>query len=158
MVQQLEEALGIKPEDNTIRSQVPATIHETSSNKDHIEDYEFTRKTQRELYRLGFSSLSELAELARETSDVKYFQVLSMLLKSMNDVSSSVVESAKTNSEVELNKSKLGIQKENIINGSISQTNQTIFIGNSKDLDDFLENNDADINTIENIIIENAEK
>lgn len=157
VIQQLEEALGIKPQEIEPNNQL-VEIKESPKDQSHVDDYEFTRKAQKELYKLGFSSLSELKELAQETSDVKYFQTLAVLLKSMNDVSNSVIGAAKTKSEIELNKSKMGVQKENIINGKISQTNQTIFVGSTADLASFIEDNNAAVDTIEGIIIENATK
>lgn len=156
VIQQLEEALGIKPQDDTDSNQVVEI--DITKDLSHIDDYEFTRKTQKELYKMGFSSLSELTDLARETSDVKYFQVLALLLKSMKDVSSGVIEAAKTKSEIELNKSKIGIQKENVINGSLSQTNNTIFVGSTNDLSKFIEESGANLDNIEDVILENANK
>jgi len=152
VIQQLEDALGIKPQDIEDNHVVEYT--KTSSNQ-YEEDYEFTKETQKELYKLGFSSLQELTDLARETSDVKYFQTIAALLKSMNDVSNSVVDAAKTKSDIEVNNAKAGTQKENIINGTITQTNQTIYIGSTKDLSKFLEDNRATVDTIEDIIINN---
>ena len=122
VIQQLEDALGIKPQDTEDNQVIEYT--KTSSNQ-YEEDYEFTKETQKELYKLGFSSLQELTDLARETSDVKYFQTIAALLKSMNDVSNSVVDAAKTKSDIEVNNAKTETQKENIINGTITQTNQT---------------------------------
>lgn len=158
IIEQLEEALGIKPIESSADNQNTQLITTENSNDSHVDDYEFTKRTNKELYKLGFSSLSELTELARETSDVKYFQVLSELLRSMNSVSNSIVGAAKTKSEIELNKSKIGLQKENIINGKLTQNNQTIFVGSTKDLSKFLEDTKADVNTIEDIIIDNVSK
>lgn len=153
VIQQLEDALGIKPQDTEDNQVIEYT--KTSSNQ-YEEDYEFTKETQKELYKLGFSSLQELTDLARETSDVKYFQTIAALLKSMNDVSNSVVDAAKTKSDIEVNNAKTGTQKENIINGTITQTNQTIYVGSTKDLSKFLEDNRATVDTIEDIIINNG--
>jgi len=154
IISQLEEALGIKPQET--QQDVSIVPYKESKDNSHNDDYEFTRNTQKELYKLGFSSLAELKELAVETSDVKYFQALAALLATMKDVSGSVVQAAKTKSEIELNKSKIGIQKEAVINGNITQTNQSIFVGSAADLSKFLDENNATLDNIENVIIENA--
>ena len=64
---------------------VSADAQERKDKKDIKDDYEFSRRTYRDLINTGVGSLDTLAELARESEHPRAFEVLSRAIKDVAD-------------------------------------------------------------------------
>ena len=74
MVKSLEKNLP------TVKNNRPIKI-----DKDIKDDYEFSRKTYKDLIYTGTRSMDVLAELARESEHPRAFEVLSQTIKNIGD-------------------------------------------------------------------------
>ena len=62
------------------------------TKKDIKDDYEFSRRTYKDLIRTGTSSLDVLAELARESEHPRAFEVLSKSIKDIGDTTEKLMK------------------------------------------------------------------
>jgi hypothetical protein len=95
-------------------------------DKDIKDDYEFSRKTYKDLINTGVGSLDILAELARESEHPRAFEVLSQAIKNIGDT---------TDKLMSLQKAKKELNKEEKEKEELAQvTNNTVFVGSTTDL------------------------
>ena len=95
-------------------------------DKDIKDDYEFSRKTYKDLINTGVGSLDILAELARESDHPRAFEVLSQAIKNIGDT---------TDKLMSLQKAKKELNKEEKEKEELAQvTNNNVFVGSTTDL------------------------
>ena len=75
-------------------------------DKDVKDDYEFSRKTYKDLIYTGTRSMDVLAELARESEHPRAFEVLAQTIKNIGDTTEKLMSLQKKKKEV-FQKSKL---------------------------------------------------
>lgn len=113
---------------NTESSEV--VVVETKSEldqKDIKDDYEFSRKTYRDLIAAGVGSLDVLAELARESEHPRAFEVLSKSIKDIGDVTDKLMDLQKNKRDLD-NDAKPGSFE------PAGNTSNNVFIGSTSDL------------------------
>ena len=101
-------------------------------DKDVKDDYEFSRKTYKDLIYTGTRSMDVLAELARESEHPRAFEVLSQTIKNLGDVTKNLMD---------LQKTKKDLTKEEREEAK-SVTNNNVFVGSTTDLQRMLLNKD----------------
>jgi len=121
MVKSLEKNLP------TIKNNRPIKI-----DKDVKDDYEFSRKTYKDLIYTGTRSMDVLAELARESEHPRAFEVLSQTIKNIGDTTEKLMA---------LQKQKKDLQKEEKEEAR-QVTNNNMFVGSTTDLQRMLLNKD----------------
>ena len=114
MVQNLEKNLP------TVKNNRPIKI-----DKDVKDDYEFSRKTYKDLIYTGTRSMDVLAELARESEHPRAFEVLSQTTEKL----------------MALQKQKKDLQKDEKEEAR-QVTNNNMFVGSTTDLQRMLLNKD----------------
>ena len=117
----LEKNLPVKP------------VNRPIVDKDIKDDYEFSRKTYKDLINTGVRSLDTLAELARESEHPRAFEVLSKSIKDIGDTTEKLMKLQKDKDD--LNSSKKEEEKKQI-------TNNNVFVGSTSDLQRMLQKND----------------
>tara|TARA_Y100001938_G_C8007584_1_gene388208 strand:+ start:110 stop:517 length:408 start_codon:yes stop_codon:yes gene_type:complete len=103
------------------------------TDKDVKDDYEFSRRTYKDLINTGVRSLDVLAELARESEHPRAFEVLSKSIKDIGDTTEKLMKLQKDKSD--LGKEKRELEKKQI-------TNNNVFVGSTSDLQRMLHNKD----------------
>ena len=103
-----------------------------SIDKDVKDDYEFSRKTYKDLIYTGTRSMDVLAELARESEHPRAFEVLSTTIKNLGDVTKNLMD---------LQKTKKDLTKEETEEAK-RVTNNNVFVGSTTDLQRMLLNKD----------------
>ena len=93
-------------------------------DKDVKDDYDFSRRTYRDLIQTGTRSLDVLAELARESEHPRAFEVLSKTIKDIGDTTEKLMK---------LQKDKADITKEEREEAK-KITNNNVFVGSTTDL------------------------
>ena len=101
-------------------------------DKDVKDDYEFSRKTYKDLIYTGTRSMDVLAELARESEHPRAFEVLSQTIKNISDVTKNLMD---------LQKQKKDLTKEETDEAK-RVTNNNVFVGSTTDLQRMLLNKD----------------
>lgn len=90
--------------------------------KDIKDDYEFSRKTLKDLISVGTYSMDSLAELARESEHPRAFEVLSNHLRAIGDITDKLMKLQKNKKEL----TEDDVRKE--------ITNNNVFVGSTTDL------------------------
>ena len=121
MVKSLEKNLP------TVKNNRPLKI-----DKDVKDDYEFSRKTYKDLIYTGTRSMDVLAELARESEHPRAFEVLSQTIKNIGDTTEKLMA---------LQKQKKDLQKDEKEEAR-QVTNNNMFVGSTTDLQRMLLNKD----------------
>tara|TARA_A100001388_G_scaffold255117_1_gene219350 strand:- start:297 stop:707 length:411 start_codon:yes stop_codon:yes gene_type:complete len=121
MVKSLEKNLP------TVKNNRPIKI-----DKDIKDDYEFSRKTYKDLIYTGTRSMDVLAELARESEHPRAFEVLSQTIKNIGDTTEKLMA---------LQKQKKDLQKDEKEEAR-QVTNNNMFVGSTTDLQRMLLNKD----------------
>ena len=121
MVKSLEKNLP------TVKNNRPIKI-----DKDVKDDYEFSRKTYKDLIYTGTRSMDVLAELARESEHPRAFEVLSQTIKNIGDTTEKLMA---------LQKQKKDLQKDEKEEAK-QVTNNNMFVGSTTDLQRMLLNKD----------------
>ena len=111
----------------TVKNNRPVKI-----DKDVKDDYEFSRKTYKDLIYTGTRSMDVLAELARESEHPRAFEVLSTTIKNLGDVTKNLMD---------LQKTKKDLTKEET-DEARRVTNNNVFVGSTTDLQRMLLNKD----------------
>ena len=101
-------------------------------DKDVKDDYEFSRKTYKDLIYTGTRSMDVLAELARESEHPRAFEVLSQTIKNIGDTTEKLMA---------LQKQKKDLQKDEKEEAK-QVTNNNMFVGSTTDLQRMLLNKD----------------
>lgn len=93
-------------------------------DKDIKDDYEFSRKTYKDLIYTGTRSMDVLAELARESEHPRAFEVLSQTIKNIGDTTEKLMA---------LQKQKKDLTQEEREEAK-NVTNNNMFVGSTADL------------------------
>ena len=109
-----------------LEKNVPTTLKDRpiKLDKDVKDDYDFSRRTYRDLIQTGTRSLDVLAELARESEHPRAFEVLSKTIKDIGDTTEKLMK---------LQKDKADITKEERDEAK-KVTNNNVFVGSTTDL------------------------
>jgi|TARA_B100001094_G_scaffold93238_1_gene89131 hypothetical protein len=102
-----------------IQSNRPITL-----DKDVKDDYEFSRKTYKDLIYSGTRSMDVLSELAIESEHPRAFEVLSQTIKNISDVTKNLMD---------LQKAKKDLTQEEREEAK-KVTNNNVFVGSTTDL------------------------
>jgi len=126
-----------------LQKNVPTTLKDRpiKLDKDVKDDYDFSRRTYKDLITVGTRSLDVLAELARESEHPRAFEVLSKTIKDIGDTTEKLMK---------LQKDKADITKEERDEAK-KITNNNVFVGSTTDLQRMLLKKDEviDVNTKE---------
>ena len=126
-----------------LQKNVPTTLKDRpiKLDKDVKDDYDFSRRTYKDLITVGTRSLDVLAELARESEHPRAFEVLSKTIKDIGDTTEKLMK---------LQKDKADITKEEREEAK-KITNNNVFVGSTTDLQRMLLKKDEviDVNTKE---------
>ena len=94
------------------------------TDKDVKDDYEFSRRTYKDLINTGVRSLDVLAELARESEHPRAFEVLSKSIKDIGDTTEKLMKLQKDKDDLQ--------NKREEKNREV--TNNNVFVGSTTDL------------------------
>jgi len=97
--------------------------------KDIKDDYEYSRKTYKDLIDTGVRSLDVLAELARESEHPRAFEVLSKTIKDIGDTTEKLMDLQKSKKEI----NKVEVEEKKQI------TNNNLFVGSTTELQRILQ-------------------
>jgi len=97
--------------------------------KDIKDDYEYSRKTYKDLIDTGVRSLDVLAELARESEHPRAFEVLSKTIKDIGDTTEKLMDLQKSKKEI----NKVEVEERKQI------TNNNVFVGSTTELQRILQ-------------------
>ena len=122
----LEKNLPVVPE-----------AQEIKDKKDIKDDYEFSRRTYKDLINTGMGSLDTLAELARESEHPRAFEVLSRAIKDVADTTEKLMA-------LQADKKKLSKEDEDKEKAK-AITNNNLFVGSTTDLQRMLLDHDKKI-------------
>ena len=111
----LEKNLPVVPE-----------AQEIKDKRDIKDDYEFSRRTYKDLINTGMGSLDTLAELARESEHPRAFEVLSRAIKDVADTTEKLMA-------LQADKKKLS-QEDEEKEKAKAITNNNLFVGSTTDL------------------------
>ena len=103
-------------------------------DKDIKDDYEFSRRTYRDLINTGVGSLDTLAELARESEHPRAFEVLSRAIKDVADTTEKLMA-------LQADKKKLS-QEDEEEKKAKAITNNNLFVGSTTELQRMLIDHD----------------
>ena len=109
-----------------LEKNVPTTLKDRpiKLDKDVKDDYDFSRRTYKDLITIGTRSLDVLAELARESEHPRAFEVLSKTIKDIGDTTEKLMK---------LQKDKVDITKDEREEAK-KVTNNNVFVGSTTDL------------------------
>ena len=99
-------------------------IKNKDSDNELEDDYDFSRRTYKDLITIGTRSLDVLAELARESEHPRAFEVLSKTIKDIGDTTEKLMK---------LQKDKVDITKDEREEAK-KITNNNVFVGSTTDL------------------------
>jgi hypothetical protein len=102
-------------------------VPESKPEKDIDDDYEFSRKTYRELVDKSNTAIESMLELASSSEHPRAFEVLSGMLKNTADMTQKLMDLQK-------DKRDLKAPKNNPQGATPSLTQNNTFIGTTKDL------------------------
>jgi len=114
---------------DSLAKNLPQTSENKLPTKDQIDtkdikdDYEFSRKTYKDLINTGMLSLDSLAQLAQESEHPRAFEVLSKAIKDIGDTTDKLMVLQKSKKDLV---DKKGPSRE--------VTNNNLFVGSSSDL------------------------
>ena len=85
-----------------LQKNVPTTLKDRpiKLDKDVKDDYDFSRRTYKDLITVGTRSLDVLAELARESEHPRAFEVLSKTIKDIGDTTEKLMKLQKDKADI----------------------------------------------------------
>ena len=145
--ERISEALNI--DDNIIEEPevIDAEIVHVSEPKKnikqvHIEkDYTDVRDSLKEIIEKGSVAIDGILAVASEGESPRAYEVVSQLIKSVSEANKDLIG---------LHKQIKDIKKEDITVNRHNTTNQSIFVGSTKELQDLVKNNAKQIETLTN--------
>ena len=99
------------------------------SDDDLESDYLKSRETYHKLIEKGTSALDHILEVAKQSDEARAFEVVGQILKATSDVNKELLDMQKTMIDINDIKGK---------NGPKNVTNNTLFVGSTKELQQFL--------------------
>ena len=150
----LSEALNIPFDDETTDIVVPeeTAIAATENSqtlkeemkKDLEKDYRTVRKNLRSLMKTGSDALETLVDFAKDSEQARPYEVLAIMIKNLSEVNANLIDLHQRMNNVQIS----------IPGGPATQnvTNNTLFVGSTKDLQNFMKMQKQQI--LEDILIE----
>lgn len=117
---------------NLPESTVPAV---QMQNRDVKDDYDYSRKTYKDLIDKGTYALDGMIELAQESEHPRAYEVLSGMMKNMADITDKLMDLQKKKDDLETKKTPKGHQPGGV-------TNNNVFVGSTTDLQRMLAKGD----------------
>ena len=99
------------------------------SDDDLESDYLKSRETYHKLIEKGTSALDHILEVAKQSDEARAFEVVGQILKATSDVNKELLDMQKTMIDINDIKGK---------DGPKNVTNNTLFVGSTKELQQFL--------------------
>lgn len=103
--------------------------------KDIKDDYEYSRKTYKDLIDKGTYALDGMIELAQESEHPRAYEVLAGMMKNMADITDKLMDLQKKKDDLETKKTPKGHQPGGV-------TNNNVFVGSTTDLQRMLAKGD----------------
>jgi endonuclease III-like uncharacterized protein len=114
-------------ESKAIEKSKPIVVSEDRSEERHIkEDYRIARENMQELIGIGKEAIDGILKVAYEGDSPRAYEVASQMIKNIAEINQDLVS---------IHKQMKEINKEEI---NISQTNNSIYVGSTTDLQDLI--------------------
>ena len=120
-----------KLESNIPQKIIPASTPVDASKKEVQDDYEFSRKTYKDLVEKSNTAIDSMLELAMQSEHPRAFEVLSSMLKNTADMADKLMDLQKKTKEV---------KSEQAPTSGGGTTNNNLFVGTTTQLQKFLQN------------------
>jgi len=98
------------------------------------EDFDYSQEKIKGIIETGEGVLEHAADIAKETGEPRAIEVFSQLAKNLGDLAKSVMENNKIKSAIRKDHADIVNPQKNTIPGSLTQTNNTIFVGSAAEL------------------------
>lgn len=118
----------------------------TFDNNNFQKDYEFVQSNLKDLLGNGTIALESALKVATESDSPRAFEVVAILLKTMADLNNNVLDIHKKAKDTTASTTK------------ISQTNNSVFVGSTKDLQNLLNKDRSTDKIIEAEVVNNESK
>jgi len=118
----------------------------TFDNNNFQKDYEFVQSNLKDLLGNGTIALESALKVATESDSPRAFEVVAILLKTMADLNNNVLDVHKKAKDTTASTTK------------ISQTNNSVFVGSTKDLQNLLNKDRSTDKIIEAEVVNNESK
>lgn len=134
LFEQLNSTSNVVP----AQKQLPPALSKDEQRAE--EDFEYTREKLKNIIEQSEPVLEHAADIATETGEPRSIEVYATLMKNLGDIAKAVMETNKTKSAIDKDR---GVIKNPALQipadgGSITQNNQTIFVGTTKELHQML--------------------
>ena len=132
--------------DTAIIAEPKATSGGTFDNNNFQKDYEFVQSNFKSLIGNGNLALESSLKVAMESDSPRAFEVVAILLKTMADLNNNVLDVHKKVKDTTASTTK------------VSQTNNSVFVGSTKDLQNLLNKDRSTDKIIEAEVVNNESK
>ena len=129
-----------------ITAEPKATSGGTFDTNNFQEDYEFVQSNLKDLLGNGNLALESALKVATESDSPRAFEVVAILLKTMADLNNNVLDVHKKAKDTTSSNTK------------VSQTNNSVFVGSTKDLQNLLNKDRSTDKVIEAEVVNNESK
>lgn len=146
----LSDFLDIKPTEESVSTEiaVPEVKSIKRQKKDLVsQDFNEARLNMKDLIQTGFNAIDGMMKVAEASDSPRAYEVVSILLKTMTEMNSGLVELHEKANKAEPQSSK------NIKN----TTNNSIFVGSTKDLQNIINQSRSQLKTLNHEEIKNDE-
>ena len=146
----LSDFLDIKPIEESVSTEiaVPEVKSIKRQKKDLVsQDFNEARLNMKDLIQTGFNAIDGMMKVAEASDSPRAYEVVSILLKTMTEMNSGLVELHEKANKAEPQSSK------NIKN----TTNNSIFVGSTKDLQNIINQSRSQLKTLNHEEIKNDE-
>jgi len=123
-----------------------ATSGGTFDNNNFQKDYELVQSNLKDLLGNGTIALESALKVATESDSPRAFEVVAILLKTMADLNNNVLDIHKKAKDTTSSNTK------------VSQTNNSVFVGSTKDLQNLLNKDRSTDKVIEAEVVNNEPK
>lgn len=123
-----------------------ATSGGTFDNNNFQKDYELVQSNLKDLLGNGTIALESALKVATESDSPRAFEVVAILLKTMADLNNNVLDIHKKAKDTTSSNTK------------VSQTNNSVFVGSTKDLQNLLNKDRSTDKIIEAEVVNNESK
>ena len=118
-----------------------APLEDDRLEKDLSADYETVRKNLRELVEIGKGALDGVLAVAVEGDSPRAYEVVAMMIKTLSEANRDFLD---------MHDRLKKIRKQEITMNSVSNTNNSIYVGSTKDLQDIINTARASTNAYSN--------
>ena len=131
-----------EPKEITVKPSAGGTF----DNNNFQKDYEFVQSNLKDLLGNGNVALESALKVATESDSPRAFEVVAILLKTLADLNNNVLDVHKKAKDTTASTTK------------ISQTNNSVFVGSTKDLQNLLNKDRSTDKIIEAEVVNNESK